>query len=103
MSLVSAQAPFCFRHFSLFVFKPSQWNLVPRTPTGPVNPSPRRQDSVATIQEQTANTIPDAEGWIAGPGAGSAVSVKCGPCPIGRAADLAKAARSPAQEMVSEL
>ena len=47
-------------------------------------PSPRPQDSIATVQEQTANTTPTAEGWTAGPGAGSAVAVECGPCPTGR-------------------
>ncbi len=50
-------------------------------PPVPVCPSSRRQDSIATAQEQTANTIPAAEEAIAGPGAGSAVAVDMDPCP----------------------
>ncbi len=34
-------------------------------PPVPVCPSPRPQDSVATVQEQTANTIPGAEEALA--------------------------------------
>ncbi len=52
-------------------------------------PSPRPQDSIATAKEQTENTTPAAEEALAGPGAGSAVAVECGPCPTGRGPDLA--------------
>ncbi len=61
-------------------------------PPVPVCPSPRRQDSVATIQEQTANTTPAAEEAIAGPGAGNAVAVDMAPAPTGRGPDRAKRA-----------
>ncbi len=40
-------------------------------PPVPVCPSPRPQDSVATVLEQTANMTPAAEEAIAGPGAGA--------------------------------
>ncbi len=53
-------------------------------PPGPLNPSSRPQDSVATAQEQTANTIPATEDVITGPGAGSAVAVGMDPAPAGR-------------------
>ncbi len=58
-------------------------------PPVPVCPSPRRPGSFATVQEQTANTMPATEEALAGPGAGSAVAVECGPCPTGRGPDLA--------------
>ncbi len=50
-------------------------------PPVPVCPSPRPQDSIATAQEQTANTTPAAEEAIARPGAGSAVAVDMDPSP----------------------
>ncbi len=50
-------------------------------PPVPVCPSPRPQDSIATVQEQTANTTPAAEEALAGPGAGNAVAVGMDPAP----------------------
>ncbi len=57
-----------------------------------VSPSPRPQDSIATGQDQTANTTPAAEEALAGPGAGSAVAVEMDPAPAGRGPDRAKGA-----------
>ncbi len=85
-SAVIAQAPFCFRPCP-------RYHLDCGSPP-PVCPSPRPQDSIATVKEQTANTIPAAEEALAGPGAGNAVALECGPCPTGRGPDRAKGAHT---------